>query len=71
MNFINQTWPHPNHVLVNAGRAGCSLQCFLFLECLEDSLPHSMDLLLIENMMVSAATWAFVPAGGAGATSMC
>ena len=44
--WINATWPHPQHQLVNAGRDASTLSTIV--PCLFSHIPTSMDLLLIE-----------------------
>ncbi len=50
MQVINSSYPHPNHTLINAGRAAASLAVFNTLGCLEQHLPDTLDLLILENV---------------------
>lgn len=49
MAFINETWPHPGHVLINHGIDGAALEMFLHDACSDPMLPHTADLLLFES----------------------
>lgn len=51
MQSINQTWPHVNHTLINAGRPAASIENIVLAACFEHYIPPSMDLLIIENML--------------------
>lgn len=35
MQFVNTTWPHPDHLLVNAGAAGLVLENYANARCIE------------------------------------
>ncbi len=50
MQVINSSFPHPDHTYVNAGRAATVLYQFATLGCLEEHLPATLDLLVLENV---------------------
>jgi hypothetical protein len=52
--WINATWPHPEHKFVNAGRDASSL--VTIVPCLFSHLPQTMDLLLIEAGSMALTT---------------
>jgi hypothetical protein len=56
MQYVNHTWPHPEHLLVNAGKAGHIPKNFADGSCLEYMLPKEADIVLIETMGVGDAT---------------
>lgn len=47
MNWINEAWPHEHHVFINDGHGGCTFGCYTD-SCF--SLPHPLDLVILENM---------------------
>lgn len=49
MQWINTTWPHVNHTLVNLGRASTTLATLINGACFDDQLPHKADLILFET----------------------
>jgi hypothetical protein len=50
MIFINSTWPHINHTLVNAGVDGASLHFFIEqTACKRKEFPRSADLIIFEQ----------------------
>ena len=53
MEYINTSWPHVNHTLINLGKAGASLDYFLSA-CAGGRLPHTADLLVFQNHMDKA-----------------
>jgi hypothetical protein len=57
MRAVNATWPHVDHLLVNAGRGGAAPGAIADSMCVEASLPSEADLVIIENMgLVDAPT---------------
>jgi hypothetical protein len=48
---INKTWPHKDHLYINAGRGACKLYNFLEDFCIEDWLPvtRGVDLLIFDD----------------------
>lgn len=52
MRAVNATWPHPGHLLVNAGRGGATPAAIANGMCVEQSLPETADLIIIENMAI-------------------
>lgn len=49
MAYINKTWPHPEHALINAGHSGSDLRTLASAGCYDAFLPASADLLIFEN----------------------
>ena len=45
--YLNATWPHPQHRIINAGKDATSMETIV--PCLFSHLPPSFDLLLIEG----------------------
>ncbi|GBF96630.1 hypothetical protein Rsub_09376 [Raphidocelis subcapitata] len=57
MRAVNATWPHADHLLVNAGRGGATPAAIADSMCVEASLPSEADLVVVENMgLVDAPT---------------
>jgi hypothetical protein len=52
MRAVNETWPHPDHLLINAGRGGATPAAVANGMCVEASLPAAADLVVVENMGV-------------------
>lgn len=50
-DWLNDTWPHAESALYNAGRAGGSLR--LFAECLSSWAPRRVDLWILEMGVVA------------------
>ena len=53
MHWVNTTWPHPAHQLINKASSGTALQTIL--PCLFGTLPARIDLVVIE--VGSLAKW--------------
>ena len=50
MAAINASWPHPQHLLVNAGRSAANLNSFANYICIDGWVPHEgIDMLLLET----------------------
>jgi hypothetical protein len=49
MFFINATWPHPDHVLVNVGQPAMDAFQFASGICIEEMMPPTADLVIVEN----------------------
>lgn len=50
MHTLNETWPHPDHMLFNLGIPGHSYHNFAHDACIEPYLPDSVDLLILEHL---------------------
>jgi hypothetical protein len=50
MQYVNHTWPHPDHLLINSGSAARVPAVFADGSCLEYSLPRQADLVILETM---------------------
>lgn len=50
MAAVNATWPHPQHVYINAGQGGAGLDAFADYACTDTFLPSTVpvDVLLLE-----------------------
>jgi hypothetical protein len=55
MEYVNQTWPHPDHLLINGGKPGNVPHNFADGSCLENELPRQADLVIIESMGIPDA----------------
>ena len=44
--WINSTWPHPGHMLINRASGGTALQTIM--PCLFGTLPHRLDVVVLE-----------------------
>jgi hypothetical protein len=51
MRALNNTWPNPDHVLVNVAVPGATTKYFAQVECLEALLPQKADLMIIEQVV--------------------
>ena len=49
MAYINATWPHANHTLINLGRAGSDLGGLARNGCFDAYLPAEADLLFLQS----------------------
>ena len=49
MSYINATWPHVNHTLVNLGRAGSDLRELARGGCFDAFLPAEADLIFLQS----------------------
>jgi len=59
---VHSVWPHPHHLLINAGRSSATLNSFAAFICWDAFCPHEgLDLLLLEDEGL---------ADGAGATAL-
>lgn len=56
MRQVNVTWPHVHHVFFNLGRAAASIHVLANEGCLEERLPRSVDLLLVQDLPEGDAT---------------
>eukprot|EP00798_Chlamydomonas_sp_ICE-L_P027973 gene27973-8855_t len=50
MNILNQTFPHPDHLLVNVGDPATSLHDWAHKSCLEHLMPKSIDLVIFQHL---------------------
>ncbi len=50
MRTINASFPHPDHILVNLGISGHSINSFAHHVCFEPTLPDKGDLLILEHL---------------------
>ena len=49
LEYINATWPHANHTLINLGRAGSDLRELARNGCFDASLPAEADLVFMQS----------------------
>ncbi|GAX79370.1 hypothetical protein CEUSTIGMA_g6812.t1 [Chlamydomonas eustigma] len=58
MRTINATWPHKDHVLINAGMPGQSFHGYSQGICLDPILPSKPDLIILEHIpYLEAGAW--------------
>ncbi len=55
MQYINHTWPHSEHILINSGVAARTPAVLAEGSCLEAVFPRQADLIVIEDMGVGDA----------------
>ena len=50
MNILNASYPHRDHILINNGIPGSNYQFYSDGACLENLLPTSPDLIIVEHL---------------------